>query len=243
MVYWFSGTGNSEWVARELARRTGDEAKQIFTAEQTVHEQGERVGIVFPVYAWAAPRAVMQFAKRLAVQKNAYCYIVCTCGEEAGEAAKGLEKYFPASAEWSVVMPNNYLLGFDVEPQEVARAKVHNANEQLQQIAQAVLAKRQEHQVTKGVLAGAKTALIGPLFDHFGRSDKPYYAQESCNGCGVCAKACPAQNIRLQNGRPVWLGHCMQCTACLNRCPQRAIQYGKGTKTKGRYFFTQELLK
>ena len=55
-------------------------------------------------------------------------------------------------------------------------------------------------------------------------ADKSYRCDETkCKGCGICAKVCPANNIKLVEGRPVWLHHCETCYACYNWCPNRAI--------------------
>ena len=35
--------------------------------------------------------------------------------------------------------------------------------------------------------------------------------------------------------KPVWDKDCTMCLACINRCPQEAIQYGKSTEKRGRY--------
>ena len=43
------------------------------------------------------------------------------------------------------------------------------------------------------------------------------------------------ETIAMAEGRPVWQGHCVQCLACLHRCPVTAVQYGKKTANKGRY--------
>lgn len=50
--------------------------------------------------------------------------------------------------------------------------------------------------------------------------------------------SCPISDIRLKNGKPIWLRRkCMQCCACINRCPVSAIQYGTSTRNGGRYVF------
>jgi hypothetical protein len=52
MIYYFSGTGNSKWVAEEIARRTDDEAQSIAELVKdgpTVVCAGKdaRIGVVF----------------------------------------------------------------------------------------------------------------------------------------------------------------------------------------------------
>ena len=44
-----------------------------------------------------------------------------------------------------------------------------------------------------------------------------------CTGCGLCAKNCPAANLRVEKGRAVPAGRCILCYRCVNLCPVRAV--------------------
>ena len=54
MIFYFSGVGNSAWVARHLAERLQDNvlsvAEEINKGINYVAKPGEKVGFVFPVY-------------------------------------------------------------------------------------------------------------------------------------------------------------------------------------------------
>jgi len=55
---------------------------------------------------------------------------------------------------------------------------------------------------------------------------KTMFAGEGCNGCGLCAKNCPRQAIRMsgkQNPRPYWTLKCEQCMRCAGYCPKAAV--------------------
>lgn len=56
MIFYFSGTGNSAWVARQLAEGQNEEllsiAMEIDRNKAYKLKEGEKVGFVFPVYAW-----------------------------------------------------------------------------------------------------------------------------------------------------------------------------------------------
>ena len=95
MIFYFSGTGNSRWVAQTLASRMGDKACDLTRLDAVPDLKGEsRVGIVFPVYAWGLPEVVADFAAKLP-QTGAFTFGVGTCGSEAGLALKHLSQLFP----------------------------------------------------------------------------------------------------------------------------------------------------
>ena len=65
--------------------------------------------------------------------------------------------------------------------------------------------------------------------------DKNFWTNKRCDGCGICLKVCPVNNIKMNEGKPEWLHKCEQCVACMQWCPQRSIQYNKATTYRERY--------
>ena len=78
---------------------------------------------------------------------------------------------------------------------------------------------------------------VNPLFYRFFVKANAFRAGSGCVGCGRCAEKCPMNNIRLQNGKPLWGGRCTHCMACIGYCPTEAIEYGKKSVGKPRYHF------
>lgn len=76
-----------------------------------------------------------------------------------------------------------------------------------------------------------------PFYKHR-RFTKKFYIKDSCIGCGLCEKICPSEAIKIEKGKSVWVKkQCNICLGCLHRCPKESIQYGKKSKTSGRYFY------
>lgn len=248
MIFYFSGTGNSAWVAKQLATDTTERllpiATEVAKDELYALEEGEALGVVFPVYAWGPPEIVLRFirALRLSVKPD-YLYFVCTCGDDTGRTAQVFasavaKRGWSCAAGYSVTMPNTYvsLPGFDVDDQDLESRKLQHAEARLsfikQELSQRVRMKT--FNCHEGALPFTKTYLLGPLFRAFLMSPQPFHATEACIGCKKCEKVCPVHNITVAD-RPTWGEHCTQCLACYHVCPVHAVQYGKATRTKGQY--------
>ncbi len=54
-------------------------------------------------------------------------------------------------------------------------------------------------------------------------SDRGFTVNALCTGCGICAKVCPAGNIQMEKGRPLYHHDCETCLACYQWCPVNAI--------------------
>lgn len=243
MIFYFSGTGNSRYAAERIAALTGDRAQDISLLKQPPQIEDEKqIGLTFPIYAWGAPEAALDFVKTLG-KTRAFCFAVCTCGSEAGLAMKKLARIWPVSSCYSLVMPNNYVVGSDVDEGPGARLKIGEAERELARIASEVIARETVYRVKEGPMAGLKSGAVNFGFNRFARSTKPFYAGGSCDGCGLCARNCPAGTITLSGGKPVWGKRCYQCMRCINECPRRAIQYTKATEGRGRYTLARCLQK
>lgn len=252
MILYFSGCGNSRWVADTLAEALQERMEFVSDAPDEVDlQEDEALGFVFPVYAWAPPRLVVDYVRRMRLHgRPSYVWFVCTCGDEAGftrqvfrRALKG--KCLSLDAAFSLIMPETYLAfpGFSLDSPENENRKIDKAAAALPRIA-ALLASRERgrYEVKKGPLPLSKTYLLRPLFYRFIISDRKFHAEEGCIGCGRCERECPLHNIRMVEGRPVWNGNCTQCMSCYHHCPVNAIHYGLATRGKGQYYFGKRRL-
>ena len=110
MIYYFSATGNSAWVAQKLASQTGETAVNMLDflkkgETAAFPGAGERLGLVFPVHAWRPPRCVLDFVKMLRIPQGTFVYAVCTMGETAGNCIAFLQKHLLLNSAYSVQLP------------------------------------------------------------------------------------------------------------------------------------------
>jgi NAD-dependent dihydropyrimidine dehydrogenase PreA subunit len=236
MIFYFSGTGNSKWVAEVIAKKINDQAECIIDYETPVMIKDKIVGIVFPIYAWGAPEVVLNFVKEIKGNPS-FSFAIGTCGGEAGYALDKLDEIFPLDSIYTVVMPSNYIMGAAVEDEDSVRSKITNAKNKLEVISSQIRSKEKVKDVIIGSMPWIKSNLFNVGFNSLGRRTKPFYATEKCISCGQCEKNCPAKTIKLVDGKPQWGQECYQCTACINLCPVGAIEYGKSTSSRGRYKF------
>lgn len=249
-LYYFSGTGNSLWICRQLALRLDGDFQLISlgTDYEMPAQDCNRIGIVFPVHMWGLPGRVVKFIRQLTLPSDCYFFaLAVNAGQVAGTLLQ-LQKLLSArgimlGSGFDIVMPSNYIIWNGAQPALKQQEVFAKAQQKLDRIASSV---RIGHPgpVEKGpwwqnyLFAAVNIAASSrvPLLD------KDFWVDENCIGCGTCVRVCPAANIRLDEGRPLWLHHCEQCLACLQWCPQEAVQYSKKTSGKKRYHHPEILL-
>ncbi|MFX1588824.1 MAG: EFR1 family ferrodoxin [Promethearchaeota archaeon] len=244
-IYFFTGTGNSLKIARDLAQELGN-AELIPIAKiwqmEKLESESEIIGFIFPLYYSGLPKIVNDFINKLNLGKSDYFFtIVTSTGDINEQPLQQLNKILKKKSKklnsgFYIKMPNNYIIGFNVHSKERQEKFFENANKQLKVISKIV--KNEENNITQEVfqMNVRRSAKVNKSFlDSVNESDKSFYSDENCNGCGICEKVCPVNNIILIDGIPEWQHRCQQCLACINFCPEKSIQFGKGTLNTGRY--------
>ncbi|MDD5686477.1 MAG: EFR1 family ferrodoxin [Elusimicrobia bacterium] len=244
LIYYFSGTGNSLKVAKEIASGLGD--AEIISIHDAIKKNtivnADKVGFVFPVYMWGVPSIVVDFVKKNQNLKGKYIFSVVTCGGSPGATNVQLKKLVEQaggilSAAFSVKMPGNYVPLYGAKPLDAQAKLFEKAKTKIAEIISKI--KNNESGIveknnlfTNLVLSGIVYSISMP---HIHEMDKKFWVQDSCNSCGICQKVCPVENISIENGKPFWKHKCEQCMACIQWCPLIAIQYGEGTVERTRY--------
>jgi len=265
-IYYFSGTGNSLSVAKDIAAKTGGNLVPIASVvdNDVIDIDSDVIGIVFPVYYTELPVIIKKFTGKLANIGNKYIFAVCTFGGSAGYSLKSLRRLIEArggelSATYRVHMPQNSFPKFfenharlySTWNKQVAKV-VRNTNERkhgefFQHILLGPFFILVDYSLSKmkgtykksfAKLSNAAPDLEMDELIHL--NDTSFNLIEKCTGCGICARVCPVNNITMTDNKPVWQHHCENCLACYNWCPVKAIRGGIAAKN---YYYRRPEIK
>ena len=251
MIFYFTGTGNTLWAARQLAEATGDTlvsiADELRKKPQCYTLQdGERLGFCFPTHGWQPPRIVREFIRRATFRveqgdshspaKPSYVYALTTCGDNMGHAMRILNKELRrhglhTDAAFAVVMPeSNVCFSFlHLDTPEKARRKIDAATVRMKHICEVVSGRqRGVEELVRGAIPYTYTYVIGGYYNkHLITDCKLWVDTDACVQCGLCERLCPVDDIK--GTPPVWIhnGRCTNCLACYHHCPAHAIHWAK----------------
>lgn len=261
MIFYFSGTGNTLWAARKVAEAIGDRLVDIAAEMRRTDvgggrlcysaDDGERIGFFYPVHGWRPPKLVRDFIGRLKIScaSDSYCYVVCTAGDNVGEAEKIFEHDLAAAglkvaSAISLIMPESYVgLPFmDVDDDSNERRKKDAADRRLSAFINDIeRCAPGIRDIMVGRWPRINSRLLGSVFLNKLITDRPFKVDVGkCVGCGKCAAVCPVADIKIgEDNHPHWQhnGRCLTCFACYHHCPVKAIEFGRRTKGKGQYYY------
>ncbi|GMO48793.1 MAG: EFR1 family ferrodoxin [Termitinemataceae bacterium] len=240
-IFYFSGTGNTYWSAKEIAEKLGDaEIIPMHTEikKQPLRIEADALVFMFPAYAYGMPLIARRFLIKAEIQAP-YIAALVTYGSSPGGAlgeAKRLLARKKIKLNYAARIPavENYIPIFgaqSIEKQKQRLAMQTSANEK----EAAAIRSR----VNKNVSAFKPfSSFVSTLFStSCSKMNKLFNLSSECNACGLCARICPADAIAMSDdGKgPVFKNCCEQCQACLNFCPKKAINFGRMKKHTERY--------
>lgn len=261
-IYYFSGTGNSLVVARDIAEKTNGKLISIPSVidKDSITTDTDAIGIVFPVYHAVfdgMPLIVGRFVRKMVNIDSKYIFAVCTCkgwsrvtisklGEiirsRGGELSAGFTVKMPDNSNPTTIEEREELFDNWKKKLEIiyhyinARKKGRYENTVLYNVIVAPLMLR-FRKTTIRVLDTLSNTSGLPFERVIPITDRSFVADATCDGCGICARICPVRNIEMVDKKPVWQGRCESCLACINWCPKEAIRGGiiSANETPTRY--------
>lgn len=237
IILYFTGTGNCLYAARQL----GGQDAELLSIPQLVKRkkfeiEADEIGLVYPVYGHMPPYMVRQFIRK-ATLKAAYKFAILTYGARKCDAVEiwdGISRKAGNAFDYinTLVMVDNWLPNFDMNEQMLIDKHIP---ENLQRISADLAARKrwhepvteQEREMHRGFMAYTG---LDPETGFLMKSEKYFTVTDACVGCGVCVSVCPRGNYELAGQGVRIQGDCEFCFACIQNCPQRAIQFVKNEK-------------
>lgn len=234
VVLYFTGTGNCLYVARQLAGKEGEilSIPQLMRKKQFEIEADE-IGLVYPIYGHMPPYMVREFIKK-AQLKAEYKFAVLTYGMRKCNAVEiwdGISRKAGNVFDYigTIVMVDNWLPNFDMNDQMKIDKHIP---ENLAKITSDLSNRRRWHEpVTQEEREQHEGFMslsgLDPEVGFLMKADRSFRVTDDCIHCGICTYVCPRGNYELTSQGVKMQGDCEFCFACIQNCPQRAIQFKK----------------
>ena len=231
-IFYFSGSGNSLAIARDLAAELdGDVRCMAHYLKNPTEIKTDILGIIAPVHSMTLPSIVAEFIKTVRISGNPYIFCVVNMGGIEGGSlgqAKMLfnERGLNMQAGFKMLMPDNSII-LPTEEQK-KEAMLADYSGRVHTIAFDVKAKR-NNSTTIGKMGAWMLAnkLSWLTLGKFYKAKERKVDAAKCINCGTCAKVCPLDLISLVDGIPQFTNGCVSCFACAQWCPVSAISIGK----------------
>lgn len=243
--FYFTGTGNTKYVAERLCRRLGEkydaELHEISDGDSGAEiANADTLLLAYPIYGSTPPVPMREFlyrhraavvGKEVIIAVTQYMF----SGDGAASLGRAAAKY-GANVRYAehFRMPNNlsdckvFGIRNGIDTEEMLAA----ADSKIDRFASKILA---EKKTLRGF--GIFSHALGyfsqrALFrKHEEQKRKKFRVDPAkCVGCGACVHCCPVGNLVLRDGKAEGKGKCALCYRCVNICPHRAIAiFGKNT--------------
>lgn len=244
ITLYFSGTGNSEYIARRFAARMKSPCHSIEEAVDftSLLATTDTVAVCYPVYGSCVPRIMREFAaEHSTVLTEKKLIILCTQMIFSGDGARAFARLLPGCDERVIYaehfhMPNNIsnFWLFPIRDEERIR-KLHAAEQKLErtctQIQNGIVGRRGWSAFS--ALLGKFQNIAWPMLEN--RKKGSFSVNQACNRCGLCVRRCPVHNLALTEAGVTQKNNCILCYRCVNLCPQKAAAVMLRKRPKRQY--------
>lgn len=206
----------------------------------SIKSDAKTVGFVFPIHLAMAPAPVIEFIKKLDLRSAEYIFAIATRAGSQHRALIDLDNILKKKDKtldsfFSLNMPSNdpKFEGWKPATEEEIKKLESSAQNKLDLIQKYILNKEKRREKDTDFITPMPAFPILSIFLPFLNKiyNVEFYADSKCIRCGTCKKVCLSGKVKMIDGKPVWQKdvQCFFCNACLNYCPQQAVQI-KSTK-------------
>ena len=245
IMFYFSATGNSKYIAELFCRNMGAMCRSIEedTDFYNIIASEDTIGFCYPVYGSRVPRLMREFARKYVdMLKHKRLIIFCTQMCFSGDGARAFTDVFPHGFAEVIyaehfLMPNNICNLFLVPLPSKNRIHKYLGNAQrkietvCRDISNGVIRKRGFNPGSR--LLGLIQGVFLPGIEE--RARDRVWIDDDCNQCGLCISMCPMNNFSVDSSKVITKNNCMMCYRCINKCPQKAIAVFLRGKVKDQY--------
>lgn len=245
-IFYFSGTGNSLFVARQLSELLSDKTRVLpvdsFKEHKKVSINTDSVIIVCPVYFQTLPHIVKSFLNKLEFETTAHIYGVVTCNAGPGHSIFTMDRLLKKKgvslrAGFTIDMPGNSLIIRDfTNPYDIRIKRLEDSYQKIKDISEYInnnqFGKLEGNDSFKYHLQGFFTGIIAR---YIYKTPSKFRTSKACTQCRNCIRICPCRNIRMGKRGIEWGSSCEHCLACFHWCPSMAVEIGSTTAGKLRY--------
>lgn len=240
VIYYFSGTGNTEIVCGLLADALTKKNMQVslismedvsFDISLDLMAPSDMIGIASPIHGLGIPKIVSEKSKKIAARasKDQKVFLLLSAADIVKinhAAGSEISKIFYKEGtsifyERIIVMPSNFLISyndrFSRQLYEASKEKTAHMADELLLGKERLLRPSLLYRALARAVHKCESGYGDPFFGNSIISD------EKCTGCMTCVKNCPVQNLKLTEGKIRGGKDCLMCMRCFYICPEKAL--------------------
>lgn len=237
-VIYFSGTGNTEYVAKLFKEKFELRNISIDLIDIQKYNKLDREYDFYifggPIHADMIPDILIDWIKNIK-DTNKKCIIYSTLADKEDKQGRKYlgkvvsEKGFEVLVDEAISMPNNYyVVFFKRDSEEDIKQSIDNSKPKVEAIVNRFL-----EEDLKTINYSKKVFSSKIVYDIFLMYTKKFpkkkfsLDKDKCIGCNICEKNCPTNNISMNNKQLKFKNQCIGCLKCIHKCPANAILYKK----------------
>ena len=244
IIFYFTGTGNSLYVAKELAENFEQvdliAIPKAMAEEQYNYEDYVSVGFVIPLYFMGMPKLVNEFLNKINIPKAVYIFCIVTRAYTKGIVFYEIDKILLNQGKRLdygkyISFPDSYIRWAGASDESAQEKLFIESKKQLDNMKKEI-ADNKRHIDKEGVILKASSYTVNRLWKSTLKTkNRTFKTSDDCIQCGICVKVCPSQNVELDGKLVKWGEKCQDCMACVQSCPKKAIYFSRKTKSRRRY--------